>query len=83
MPAASVLANPLWKLHEEEVHAWSDPSWSASTRVSALKHTHVTEMQMADSLSRASEYVLQPILMPAGLDPDVREVHSSKNICYF
>jgi len=83
MPAASVLANPLWKLHEEEVHAWADPSWSAPMRVSALKHKHVSEMQMADSLSQASEYLLQPIPMPAGLDPDVREVHISKNICYF
>ena len=54
MPAASVLANPLWKFHEEEVHAWSDPAWSAPTRVAALKHTHITEMQMADSLSESS-----------------------------
>ena len=40
-------------------------------------------MLRADSFSLASKYVLQPGQMPAGLDPDVRNVHSSKSVCCF
>ena len=84
MPAASVVANPLWELHLSEITNWSSPSFSIDQRRTSLLAVFSEEESLAKSLWIESKPLTDPSqYSPFALPEDVASVHQNKNILMF